>query len=61
MAAKLMTSQLHSKLKLMHNETCRTSRLATATKTLEIFSSSLIKGDDNRERNVIALKFLQEC
>ena len=29
MAAKSLTSQLHLKLELMHNVTCRTSRLET--------------------------------
>ena len=49
MAAKLLTSQVHLKLELMHNKTCRTSRLEIAAKTLMILSSSLIKVDDNRE------------
>ena len=49
MAAKLLTSQLHLKLELTHNEIFRTSQLEIATKTLMILSSSLIKVDDNRE------------
>ena len=36
MAAKLLTSQLHLKLELMHIETCRTPRLEIAAKTLMI-------------------------
>ena len=49
MAAKFGTSQMHLKLELMHNKTCRTSRLEIAAKTLMSLSSSLIKVDDNRE------------
>ena len=49
MAAKLLTSQVHTKLELMHNKTSRTSRLEIAAKTLMILSSSLIKVDDNRK------------
>ena len=49
MAAKLLTSQLHLKLELTHNETCRTLRLEIAAKTLMTLSSSLVKVDDNRE------------
>ena len=49
MAAKFLTAQMHIKLELMHNETCRTSRLEIAAKTLMILSNSLMKVDDNRE------------
>ena len=36
MAAKLLTSQMHLKLELMHNKTRRTSRLEIAAKILMI-------------------------
>ena len=49
MEAKLLTSQVHLKLELVHNKTCRTSRLEIAAKTVMILSSSLIKVDDIRE------------
>ena len=49
MAAKLLTSQLHLKLELMNIETCKTSRLKIAAKTLMIRKSSLIKVGDNRK------------
>ena len=49
MAAKKLTSQLHSNLKLMYNMTCRKSRVEIAAKT-SIFLSSLIKVGDNREK-----------
>ena len=49
MAAKLLRSQLHLKLELMQIETCRTSQLEIAAKTLMILQSSLIKVGDNRE------------
>ena len=41
MGAKLLTSQLHLKLELMHIETCRTSRLEIAAKTLMICNGKL--------------------
>ena len=47
--AKVLTSRMHLKLELMHNKTCRISRLEIAAKTLMIISSSLIIVDDNRE------------
>ena len=47
MGAKLF--QLHLKLELMHNETCRTLLLEIAAKTLMILSSSLTTNDDNRQ------------
>ena len=50
MAAKRLTSQLHLKLELMHNETCRTSRLEIAAKTLMTLPSSVMKVDENREK-----------
>ena len=34
MVVQLQTFKLHSKLEQMHNETCRTSRLEIAAKTL---------------------------
>ena len=43
MAAKLLTSQVHLKVELMHNKTCRTSQLEIAAKTL------MIKVDNNKE------------
>ena len=49
MAANLLTPQLHLKLELTHNETCRTSRLEIVAQTLMTLSSRLIKIDDNRE------------
>ena len=50
MAAKFLTSQMHLKLELMHNKTCRTSRLLEiVAKNLMILISSLIKVHDNRE------------
>ena len=49
MAANLLMSQLLLRLELMHNETCKTSRLKIATKTLMNLSSSLIKVKYNRE------------
>ena len=42
-------SQLHLKSELLHNETCRTSRVEIAVKTLMILSRSLKKVDGNRE------------
>ena len=50
MVANFLTSQMHLKLELMHNETGRTSRLEIAVKTLMILSSSLIKVDHIREK-----------
>ena len=35
MAAKLLASQVHLKLELMHNKTRRTSRLEIAAKTID--------------------------
>ena len=49
MAAKLLTSQLQLQLELMHNETCRISRLETITKPLMILPNRLIKVDDSKK------------
>ena len=49
MAAKLLKSHLLLKLELMHNQTCKTSRLKTAANTLMDLSSSLIKVNYNSE------------
>ena len=43
MAEKLLTPQLHLKLGPMHNETCTTSRLEIAAKTLMILLSKIDK------------------
>ena len=55
MAAKLLTSQLHLKLELMHIETCRTSWLEITAKT----DDSLKQLDKSwqQQGNINALKF----
>ena len=48
-----MTSQLHLKLELMYNDTCRTSRLEIAVKTLMIRSINLIKAKQLDYREIL--------
>ena len=60
MVAKLFMSQLHLKLELMHIETCKTSRLENAAKTLkQLHKSWRQQGNTNAFSNRVSLSLVR--